>query len=158
MLKKPWQKKAKTKYHAVLVEKGGHFFDSRMESELFTWLQVKNIVVLPHPPKIALLPGITWKVDFLIENSQQGKFYIEAKGHEGRDYLLKKKLWAIFGPCPLVVARKLPGLAEPWVFEVIRPTSSIRLRKEEEWEAWEPPEEILAKVAGWKAGKGRKDV
>jgi hypothetical protein len=114
-LTKPWKVGLKPKYHAIRNSLDGHNFDSLMEAEFYVWLKKNSDVNMKVHPKVQLLPGIKWSLDFFLK----GVWY-DVKGAETRDFKLKKKLWALFGPGDLIIVKKAPGLKIPWTFETIK--------------------------------------
>jgi len=108
---KPWKPSTYSKYGAVRKTVDGINFDSTMEADFYEWAKDKYPEI-GLQPKIKLLPGIPWKLDFLIE-----KEWYDVKGAETREFKIKKKLWALFGPGVLVVVKRAPGLSTPWSFE-----------------------------------------
>lgn len=55
---------------------------------------------LQEQPKVSLVAGITWRLDFAYLEQGQ-RFYEDVKGYETPDFKLKCRLWAAFGPAPL---------------------------------------------------------
>jgi len=117
-LVKPWKSAAKkAKFHAIRNTLDGYHFDSMMEAEFYVWLKKKygSDILLSVHPKVKLLPGINWNLDFFFEGQ-----WIDVKGAETRDFKLKKKLWMLFGPGDLIIVKKAPGLVIPWSFETVK--------------------------------------
>lgn len=46
---------------------------------------------------------IGYKVDFSYEDSEGNRIWVEAKGAETEPWRLKKKLWRVYGPGPLLI-------------------------------------------------------
>ena len=113
---KPWKSEAKkAKFHAIRNTLDGYRFDSLMEAEFYVWLKKNSDENMKVHPKVKLLPGIGWSLDFFLK----GKWY-DVKGAETRDFKLKKKLWMLFGPGDLIIVKKAPGLVIPWSFETVK--------------------------------------
>jgi hypothetical protein len=104
------------KNHAKVVSFSGHTFRSKAESERFThlaWKQQAGLIqgLLHHPPKITLLPGLTWSVDFYyFDLDRKEATWEEFKGKEEPEYLAKLAVWKYLGPGFLRVVKKTAGL------------------------------------------------
>lgn len=97
----------RNKYGAKRCEYDGHKFDSQGERDYYKHLLTKydkeDIVV--HPPKVSLIPTMSWKLDFYIASEDR---YIDFKGVETASYKEKLKVWKSFGPTILTAVYETP--------------------------------------------------
>jgi len=113
------------KYGARRCEFQGYSFASRLERGVFLLLkameQAGEIKVLKVQDEVRLSEArIIYKPDFKLWDFRTGcEAWAEAKGFATRDWLMKKKLWASYGPGPLMI---FMGRAEnPKLVETIIP-------------------------------------
>lgn len=108
-------KKKKTgwhKYKAIRTLVGGKSFPSRLEASVYQTLQTLlksgKILSLKEYPVVFLTKArISYKVDFLVEYAEPKEtVYVEAKGIETGEFLLKKKLWKYYGPAKLEIWKR----------------------------------------------------
>lgn len=104
------------KNHAKVVAFGGHTFRSKAESERFTqltWKQQAGMLsgLMYRPPRVTLLPGLTWDVDFYYWDAERKEgTWEEFKGKEEPEYRAKLAVWRYLGPGFLRVVKKTDGL------------------------------------------------
>lgn len=111
------QKRKRPKYGNKKVKLDGHTFDSRMEAryyEQLKWLlQAKQIKDFKLQPRFTLLEAfekdgekhrkIEYIADFEIHNLDGSVEIVDVKGHETKEFLLKKKLFHARYPYKLSV-------------------------------------------------------
>ena len=102
---------AATKYGARPTESLGQRFPSHLEAHVYAhlWQRQKagDITDLLRQPRVHLCCTIRWYVDFSYVDTVTGRLtYAEAKGFEVPEYILKRKLWTVFGPGPLWVYKR----------------------------------------------------
>jgi len=108
-IKRKFHKYKAKKSASFLPELSGRTFPSRLERRV-----AEQLCILQRDGKITDLKfqdtvhltraNIAWKIDFsYIEDGQ--KWYHEAKGAETYDYLLKKKLYKVYGSAPLRISK-----------------------------------------------------
>lgn len=98
------------KYKAIRTVIDGHSFPSRLEASVYSTLQLLlkagKIIGLRQQPQVFLSKArIVYKPDFLVE-ANEGSYYVEAKGIETNEFLLKKKLWKSYGPAKLEIWKR----------------------------------------------------
>ena len=119
------KKQRKTnKYNAKVAKAGGRRFDSEFECSVYAVLQrqerVGEITNLRHQHQVRFTDaGITWRLDFSFTRDG-AQWFAEAKGLETEAYLIKKKLWRVYGIGPLEIWRGTA--ANPRHTETIIPT------------------------------------
>lgn len=97
----------------------GEYFPSGLEAAVFSTLKLLQksgeITDIQRQPRVPLVSGIRWFVDYKCTKADGSIYYVEAKGLETEAYKLKRKLWFDFGPAPLEIWKgnwKKPFLAE----------------------------------------------
>jgi predicted nuclease of restriction endonuclease-like RecB superfamily len=101
--KKPKEEK-KNKYKAKRVEFNGRAYASKAEAITGAWLQMlcKNGLIgnIRHQQKVYLTDArIGYIPDFVIwDTVLRQDVYVETKGFETNEWLIKKKLWKFYGP------------------------------------------------------------
>lgn len=89
----------RNKYGAISVEdpEGGQKFPSRFEfknaTELRNRVRAGEIMSVGRQVMVYLAPGITWTIDFVIQYMDETVEYVETKGKDTADFLLKEKLF-----------------------------------------------------------------
>ena len=87
----------KTKYKANKTSIDGHTFDSQKEAdyyiELKLKLQAKEIKGFCLQPTFILAPGLKYKADFVVFNSDNSYEVIDVKGFKTKEYIAKKKVF-----------------------------------------------------------------
>jgi hypothetical protein len=74
-------------------------FDSQFECKIYAELKLLYGKAVECQPKVYLTRSkILFKPDFKVGNT-----YHEAKGYETASYRLKRRLWACYGPGPLII-------------------------------------------------------
>ena len=90
-------KKRKTKYRANKTSVDGHTFDSKKEAEYYCELklrlQAKEINGFCLQPTFMLAPGLKYKADFIVFNSDNSYEVIDVKGVRTKEYIAKKKVF-----------------------------------------------------------------
>ena len=90
-------KKVKSKYRANKTSVDGHTFDSKKEAdyycELKMRLQAKEINGFCLQPTFMLAPGLKYKADFIIFNTNNTYDIIDVKGVHTKEYIAKKKVF-----------------------------------------------------------------
>lgn len=118
------------KNHAKIVAFSGETFRSQAEADRFKVLAFKQQAghirgLVHHPPKITLLPGLTWSVDFYyFDTERKEATWEEFKGKEEPEYLVKLAVWRYLGPGFLRVVKKDRGL-----FTVAQEVSPLGLER-----------------------------
>lgn len=64
------------------------------------------IADLVEQPRIHLVAGIHWRLDFAYREIGFGLIYEDVKGFETETFRLKCRLWAAFGPAPLRILKR----------------------------------------------------
>ncbi len=92
------------------VVKGGIKFDSQAEADYAVLMHDnKSITDLRYHPKVEILPGVTWELDFSYTNRVGGVVYIDVKGMRITEAArIKIKIWAAVVPHTLHVVKKDP--------------------------------------------------
>lgn len=89
--------KRKSKYRANKVSIDGHTFDSQKEAdyycELKLRLQAQEINGFCLQPIFILAPGLKYKADFIVFNSDNSYEVIDVKGLKTKEYTAKKKVF-----------------------------------------------------------------
>ena len=87
----------KTKYRANKTSVDGHTFDSKKEAEYYCELkmrlQAKEINGFCLQPTFMLAPGLKYKADFIVFNSDNSYEVIDVKGIKTKEYIAKKKVF-----------------------------------------------------------------
>ena len=87
----------KTKYRANKTSVDGHTFDSQKEAdyycELKMRLQAKEINGFCLQPTFMLAPGLKYKADFVVFNTDNSYEVIDVKGIKTKEYIAKKKVF-----------------------------------------------------------------
>ena len=87
----------KSKYRANKVSVDGHTFDSQKEAdyycELKLKLQAKEINGFCLQPTFMLAPGLKYKADFIVFNTDNSYDVIDVKGIRTKEYITKKKVF-----------------------------------------------------------------
>lgn len=90
-------KQRKSKYRANKTSVDGHTFDSQKEAdyycELKLKLQSKEINGFCLQPTFMLAPGLKYKADFIVFNSDNTYDVIDVKGVKTKEYIAKKKVF-----------------------------------------------------------------
>lgn len=119
-MKRAWHQRFKRKPTKI----AGRSFDSQGEAGCFRFLQwlekSGEIRDIETQQTIDLVANIRLKVDYTFFDEKLGeKVYGEYKGFETPEWLLKKKLWGVFGPGRL---RIFYGTGPNYKVEEIIPT------------------------------------
>ena len=89
--------KKNSKYRANKTSVDGHTFDSKKEadyySELKLRLQAKEINGFCLQPTFILAPGLKYKADFIVFNTDNSYDVIDVKGYKTKEYITKKKIF-----------------------------------------------------------------
>ncbi len=87
----------KSKYRANKTSIDGHTFDSKKEAdyycELKLKLQAKEINGFCLQPTFMLAPGLKYKADFIVFNTDNSYDVIDVKGIRTKEYITKKKVF-----------------------------------------------------------------
>ena len=87
----------KTKYRANKTSIDGHTFDSKKEAEYYCelkWkLQANEINGFCLQPTFMLAPGLKYKADFIVFNTDNTYEVIDVKGLKTKEYIAKKKVF-----------------------------------------------------------------
>ena len=87
----------KTKYRANKTSIDGHTFDSKKEAEYYCELKYKlqanEINGFCLQPTFMLAPGLKYKADFIVFNSDNTYEVIDVKGLKTKEYIAKKKVF-----------------------------------------------------------------
>lgn len=90
-------KKKNSKYRAYKVSIDGHTFDSQKEADYYSQLklrlQAKEINGFCLQPTFILAPGLKYKADFIIFNTDGSTEVIDVKGFKTKEYIAKKKVF-----------------------------------------------------------------
>ena len=90
-------KKKMSKYRAYKVSIDGHTFDSQKEADYYSQLklrlQAKEINGFCLQPTFILAPGLKYKADFIIFNTDGSTEVIDVKGFKTKEYIAKKKVF-----------------------------------------------------------------
>ena len=123
-LKKPAKRKSKYNAKRTLID--GKHFPSQLEAAVY--LHLSNLVKIGAKSELRLQhtvrmesAGISWKIDFSMLDEYGALEFVEAKGFECGEYVLKKKLYraGFFGVAPLTIYK---GTAlKLYVAEIITP-------------------------------------
>ena len=89
--------KNKSKYRANKTSVDGHTFDSQKEAdyyvELKNRLKANDIDGFCLQPTFILAPGLKYKADFIVFNSDNTYEVIDVKGLKTKEYIAKKKVF-----------------------------------------------------------------
>lgn len=87
----------KTKYRANKTSVDGHTFDSQKEADYYCQLklrlQAKEIKGFCLQPTFMLAPGLKYKADFIVFNTDSTYDVIDVKGVRTKEYITKKKVF-----------------------------------------------------------------
>ena len=87
----------KTKYRANKTSIDGHTFDSQKEADYYCQLklrlQAKEINGFCLQPTFMLAPGLKYKADFIVFNTDNSYDVIDVKGIRTKEYITKKKVF-----------------------------------------------------------------
>ena len=87
----------KTKYRANKTSVVGHTFDSQKEADYYCQLklrlQAKEIKGFCLQPTFMLAPGLKYKADFIVFNTDSTYDVIDVKGVRTKEYITKKKVF-----------------------------------------------------------------
>jgi hypothetical protein len=114
--------KAFNKYGSKRVEFDGISFASKLEADVYKMLSGDSgIKTIETQRTISLTEAaIKYRVDFIVTTDKDHKIAVEAKGMETDRYKIIKKLYAHYGPMPLMVYKR-KGKDGLKLFEVIVP-------------------------------------
>lgn len=117
-----------TKYKAKRKEFAGRSFGSKLEAAVYSNLlllqKAGEIEEIQCQPRVDLVSGVKWFVDFKCTKPDESVYYVEAKGLEMSDYRIKKKLWKDFGPAKLEIWKG--NHKKPFLSETIIPKVTAR--------------------------------
>ena len=89
--------KRSSKYRANKTSVDGHTFDSQKEAdyyvELKNRLKANDIKGFCIQPTFILAPGLKYKADFIVFNSDNTYEVIDVKGVKTKEYIAKKKVF-----------------------------------------------------------------
>lgn len=93
---------------------GGPNFRSTLEAkhaaEYSLMVKAGEIMSFGKQPKVLLDGGITWLIDFIIHHNDGSVEYVDSKGKDTPDFLLKEKLFrAKYPNIKLTIRRAKPG-------------------------------------------------
>lgn len=87
----------KTKYRSYKTSVDGHTFDSQKEAEYYNELklltQAKQINGFCLQPTFILAPGLKYKADFIVFNTDCTYDVVDVKGFKTKEYIAKKKIF-----------------------------------------------------------------
>ena len=87
----------KTKYRANKTSIDGHTFDSQKEADYYCQLklrlQAREINGFCLQPTFMLAPGLKYKADFIVFNTDNSYDVIDVKGVRTKEYITKKKVF-----------------------------------------------------------------
>ena len=87
----------RSKYGAVKTSADGHTFDSKKEAEYYYELKLRlqsgDIKGFCLQPIFILAPGLKYKADFIVFNSDGTTEIIDVKGMKTKEYITKKKVF-----------------------------------------------------------------
>ena len=87
----------KTKYRANKTSIDGHTFDSQIEADYYCQLKLRlpanEINGFCLQPTFMLAPGLKYKADFIVFNSDNSYDVIDVKGVRTKEYITKKKVF-----------------------------------------------------------------
>ena len=90
-------KKKRSKYRAYKTSIDGHTFDSQKEADYYSQLklrlQAKEINGFCLQPTFMLAPGLKYKADFIVFNTDNSYEVIDVKGVKTKEYIAKKKVF-----------------------------------------------------------------
>lgn len=114
----------RSKYGAKrTVTKSGAYpsrLESRTHQHLLALVAAGFYAEVRRYPSVTLIPGVTWKVDFVCTYPNGDLEYVEAKGVEGERYKILLQLWRELGEAPLRIF-KADRRGEPVQAELIIP-------------------------------------
>ncbi|MFA5376549.1 MAG: DUF1064 domain-containing protein [Dehalococcoidia bacterium] len=117
----------------VQLTPGGRWYDSKLEADyrrvLDLMVAAGEISDLVEQPQTYLTDAqIAYRPDFCFTDEATGeKVFVECKGLETRDYLLKLKLWMVYGPGPLWIVKRerkdaVPSIVRKVIPKMINPS------------------------------------
>ena len=132
-----WRRQSSAKYSSVrcnntfFSELAGRRFDSQLErrvaEHLVSMQRNREIKDLRFQDQVELTrAGITWRIDFSYVQNKV-KWYEEAKGFQTADYMLKLKLYRVYGQAPLRITKE--GYNKNLVTEEIYPSDYLGKEK-----------------------------
>lgn len=87
----------RSKYGAIKTSVDGHTFDSKKEAEYYQELKLRlqsgDIKGFCLQPIFILAPGLKYKADFIVFNSDDTSDVIDVKGFKTKEYITKKKVF-----------------------------------------------------------------
>ena len=87
----------RSKYGAIKTSVDGHTFDSKKEAEYYQELKLRlqsgDIKGFCLQPIFVLAPGLKYKADFIVFNSDGTSEVIDVKGFKTKEYITKKKVF-----------------------------------------------------------------
>ena len=87
----------KSKYRSNKTSIDGHTFDSQKEADYYCELKLKlqsNLIKgFCLQPTFILAPGLKYKADFIVFNSDNTYDVIDVKGFKTKEYIAKKKVF-----------------------------------------------------------------
>lgn len=87
----------RSKYGAVKTSVDGQKFDSQKEAEYYCELKLRlqsgDIKGFCLQPTFILAPGLKYKADFIVFNSDETMEIIDTKGFKTKEYITKKKIF-----------------------------------------------------------------
>ena len=90
-------KKRKSKYRSNKVSIDGHTFDSQKEADFYCELKLRlksgEINGFCLQPIFILAPGLKYKADFIIFNTDNSTEVVDVKGFKTKEYIAKKKVF-----------------------------------------------------------------
>lgn len=99
----------KPKYKNVKTERDGYSFPSKLEANVYDILKIREksdeLKIVRTQATVRLSDAkIIYMPDFECVNSETGEiFFVEAKGVETDVWLLKLRLYRVYGPAPLEI-------------------------------------------------------
>lgn len=89
--------KKTSKYRANKTSIDGHTFDSLKEANYYSELKLKlkanEINGFCIQPTFILAPGLKYKADFVVFNTDNSYDVIDVKGYKTKEYIAKKKMF-----------------------------------------------------------------
>ncbi len=116
---------------------GGKFYDSQLEADYRRVLEMMmaagEIKDLVDQPQVYLTDAqIPYRPDFAYVDKATGeRIFAECKGAETEGYLIKLKLWTVYGPGPLYIVKRKRAHDLPGVVRKVVPKHYIMEQKKE---------------------------
>lgn len=89
--------KKSSKYRSNKTSIDGHTFDSLKEANYYSELKLKlkanEINGFCIQPTFILAPGLKYKADFVVFNTDNSYDVIDVKGYKTKEYIAKKKMF-----------------------------------------------------------------